>query len=184
VADDPLGGVYAFVERAYVRMQASDLLTQCLEDGKAAPLHKLVQSLVLAGPQSLGALREVMEELSARSDQIKEDRRQVYIKLEGDLKSYGVRLGGRLTASSLARLTPVAFLALLREQKVQDEEAQLACLQLLQDSLGVMDTLVKHEALLEEMGFYLEDWLWGLIYQSARDEHFEGGGGSPKERLM
>jgi hypothetical protein len=184
VADDPLGAVYAFVERAYVRMQASDLLTQCLKDGKPAQLQKLVEGLVLAGPQSLEALREVMDEITARSDQIKEDRRQVYIKLEGDLKGYGVKLGGRLTVQSLARLTPVAFLALLGEQKVQDEAAQMACLQLLEDALGVMDTLVQHEALLEEMEFYLEDWLWGLFYQSARDRHLEGAGSAPNEKVM
>jgi len=184
MADDPLGAVYAFVERAYVRMQASDLLTQCLEEGGATPLQKLVESLVLAGPQSLSALREISEEMAARSTQLEEDRRQVYTKLEGDLKSYGVRLGGRLTPQSLARLTPVAFLALLREQGVLEEEAQLACLQLLEDTLSVMETLQKHGKLLEEMEIYLEDWMWGLIYQSARDGRIEGVNNAPKQNLM
>lgn len=182
--DDPLGAVYAFVERAYVRMQASDLLTQCLDEGGATPLQKLVESLVLAGPQSLGALREISNELAARADQLEEDRRQVYAKLEGDLRGFGVRLGSRLTPQSLARLTPAAFLVFLAEQGVQDNDAQLTCLQLLEDSLGVMDTLVKHERLLQEIEIYLEDWLWGLIYQSARDQLAEGIINPQKENIL
>lgn len=168
MADDPLGAVYAFVERAYFRLQASDVLTQCLDEGRVSPLHRMVENLVLAGPQSLSALREIQDELGTRLNQIEIDRRQVYSKLDDELKSYGVKLSGLHTPYTLTRLTPAVFLASLREQGVDREEAQLACLQSLQDALALLKTLARHEALLNDLEIYLQDWLWGMIYQIAR----------------
>jgi hypothetical protein len=48
---DPLEAVNAFVERAYVRLQAGEVLLYCLEREDAAPMRTLVEELVLAGPQ-------------------------------------------------------------------------------------------------------------------------------------
>jgi hypothetical protein len=166
--EDPLGAVYAFVERAYFRLQASDVLTQCLDEGRVSPLHRMVESLVLAGPTSLSALREIQEELETRLTQLENDRRQVYSKLDEELKGYGVQLLGMHTPHSLSRLTPGVFLASLRQQGVEHEEAQLACLQHLQDALGLLKTLTRNESLLNDLDFYLQDWLWGVIYQTAR----------------
>lgn len=168
MAEDPLNAVYAFVERAYFRLQASDVLTQCLDESRAIPMHRLVEGLVLAGPQSLSALREIQSELDNRLDQLENDRRQVYIKLESDLKSYGVKLSGLHTPQSLARLTPAVFLATLRAQDVNQEEDQLACLQYLQDALGLLKTLARHESLLHDLEIFLQDWMWGLMYEIAR----------------
>jgi hypothetical protein len=165
--EDPLADVYSYVERAYVRMQAGEVLTQCLEEGRLAPLQSLVEMLIVVGPQSLDSLREILAEVYARKTQIKNDQHQVFGKLENELKVYNIRLGGVHSLISLARLTPMAFLAFLRSQNVEDEKDQLICMQRLEEALELMKSLENHLHLLDDIEVYLHDWLWGLIYQSA-----------------
>jgi hypothetical protein len=61
----PTTPIYAIVEKAYYRLQAGDVLTHCLEDGVTDPIHEMIQEMVLAGPQSLEALREILSETVA-----------------------------------------------------------------------------------------------------------------------
>ncbi len=165
--EDPLEAVYAFVERAYVRMQAAEVLTQCLDEGRLTPLQDLVEALVLAGPDSLDALREILFEVDSRKTQLRQDQHQVFSRLEGKLGQYGVRLGKAHSPTSLMRLTPAALLALLRSQKVVNEDDQIVCLGYLREALDVMSSLMAHLYLLDEVEAYLIDWLWGLMYQSV-----------------
>ncbi len=182
MADDPLGAVYSFVERAYVRLQAGDVLTQCLNEGSIAPMQKLVESLVLSGPQSLSAYREVLEELTTRKTQLETDRHQVYQKLEDDLKNYGMHLSGMQTPLTLARLSPAAFLVMLRAQGIRGDAEVVACLQYLEDANSLLQTLNRHAGLLNEIELYLQDWLWGLIYQSTHAG--ETGDNPPEKKWM
>jgi hypothetical protein len=168
--EDALENVFSYVERAYVRMQAGDVITQCLDEGRLTPLQSLVEMLIVVGPQSLDALREILSEVSARKSQIKNDQHQVFIKLENELKDYGVQLGGAHSLMSLARLTPAVFLAFLRSQKVEDESDQYFCLQRLEEALDLMRLLVRHLDMLDEIEIYLQDWLWGLMYESAQED--------------
>lgn len=168
--EDPIEAVYAFVERAYVRLQASDMLALCLEEGRLSPLQTMVEWLVIAGPQSLTPLREILAEVYIRRSQIKNDQHQVFAKLENELRGFGIQLGGIHSLMSLSRLTPVAFLAFLSSQNVMNEGDQLACLQRLSEALDMMNSLDHHLSLLGEIEVYLEDWLWCLIYQSTQQD--------------
>jgi hypothetical protein len=180
MVDDPLGAVYAFVERAYVRLQAADVLTQCIDEGKLTPMQTLAENLVLAGPQSLSAFREVLEELNTRRKQLEEDRQQVSQKLVEDLKAYGVQISGMHTPLMLTRLTPSAFLAMLRAQDITQESHLMDCLQYLQDAHGLLSTLDEHTHLLDEIDRYLQDWLWGMIYLTTRQA--EAGENPPDKK--
>lgn len=175
MAEHPLMAVYAYVERAYLRLQACDVLTHCLEQENTDPMQKLVEELVLAGPQSLSALREILAEVATRKAQLKDDQHQVFLKMKDDLKRYKVNIPGLHTPDSLARLTPVGILSLLRQQGVKKEHDLLTCLQLLQDTLDLIDKVVEHLGLLEEIEICLQDWMWGLMYQSTRQGWPEGG---------
>lgn len=166
--DDALAAVYAFVESAYLRLQALDVLTHCLEIGDPDPMHDLVEDLVFDGPQSLNALREILSEIGARRTQLLDDQHEVFSQLDDKLFPYGIRLGEKFTPASLSRLTPVVFLALVRQQGVRREQDQLACVQILQDSFPMIHSLSDNLQLLDEIAIFLQDWMWGLIYQSAR----------------
>ena len=172
--DDPLLAVYEYVERAYVRLQAGEVLNHCLDNGNPVPMQTLVEGLVLVGPQSLSVIREIIAEVGARKAQLSDDRNQIYHRLTRNLKLHGVCLPLQSSAVFFERITPAVFLAFLNQQGVQDDQAQIQCLRLFQDTKELISSLNENFKLLDDIERYLEDWLWGLIYQSSRQERLEG----------
>jgi hypothetical protein len=166
--DDPLENVYSYVERAYVRLQAGDLLIRCMEESSAFPIQNLVEGLVMAGPQSINALREILAEAERRKAQIQDDLHQLVRDLDRNLNSYGLHLSGELRDMALTSLSSIGILALMREQHINDSDTQTSCLQLIRDSRDLIESLVSRLILLDEIKYYLEDWLWGVAFQSAR----------------
>ena len=129
--DDPLENVYSYVERAYVRLQAGDLLIRCMEESSPNPIQNLVEGLVLAGPQSINAMREILAESERRKSQIQDDLHQLMRDLEKSLNSYGLFLSGELRDIALTSLSSIGILAIMREQHIDDNETQVACLSLI-----------------------------------------------------
>jgi hypothetical protein len=172
MVDDPLEAVYAFAERAYVRMQAGEMLLYCLEREDSAPMRTMVEELVMAGPQSLGALREVMAEVAVRKNQLQDDLRQLFSDLDGKLRPLGINLPKLYSPRSFASLNTLALFRLIGELDTKVETGQFDFLQTLHDAQQVMNGLVKNLQLLDEIEQHLRDWLWGLIYQSARQDSF------------
>jgi len=170
MADKPLDSVYSFVERAYLRLQAGDILTRCLDEASAAPIQEMVEGLVLAGPKSLDALREVLGETSQRKNQVIDDVHQVETELKRVLKEYGIPQERLDAIETVREISPAQLLALLLEHGVQDAEPQEVCLRALQNSTELVSTLSANLHLLAEVERYLMDWLWGLAYQSLRGD--------------
>lgn len=126
MSEDPLEAVFSMVERAFMRLQAGDVLLLCLEEEDTAPMQKLVEGLVLAGPQSLNALREVRAEAASRKDE----------------------LLGKFSSSKDA-----------------------------------MSHVARQIILLEEVEIYIDDWMWGLMYQSAHQRDSEAKLSGKKVKL-
>jgi hypothetical protein len=172
--EDPLLAVYEFVERAYVRLQAGEVLNHCLDNGNPVPIQNLVEGLVLVGPQSLSVIREIIAEVGARKAQLSDDRNQIYHRLTRNLNVHGVYLPRQCTPISFDLITPAAFLAFLNQQGIIDDQAQIQCLRLFQDTKELIGSLNENFKLLDDIERYLEDWLWGLIYQSSRQQGADG----------
>lgn len=168
MSNDPLDAVYSYVERAYLRLQAGDLLIRCLEEGSTEPLHQMVEGLVLAGPGSISAMREILAENRRRKAQVQDDLQHVLKGLDSSLRSYGVRLTGHNAGLSLTSLTPVALMAILRQQDIHDNTTQVACLQILRESRDLFENMAGRLKLLDDVENYLHDWLWGMAFQSTR----------------
>lgn len=168
--DDPLLAVYEYVERAYVRLQAGEVLNHCLDHGNPTPIQNLVEGLVLVGPQSLSIIREIIAEVSARKAQLCDDRNQIYHRLTKNLRAHGVCLPLQSTWSSFGRITPPIILTLLHQQGITDEYAQIQCLRLFEDTNELISSLNENFKLLDDIERYLQDWYWGLVYQSSRQE--------------
>lgn len=169
MAEDPIDAVYSYVERAYVRLQAGDILIRCIEEGNASPVQHMVEELVLAGPQSLAVLREMRAEAALRKSQVLDDLHQIYSDLERSLRTFGVRLTGGVNPVTIKYLRSARFLGMLEEQGVLEKDTQSTCLQMLKDTREIISSLMQHADLLEEIEIYLQDWLWGLAYQMVRD---------------
>jgi hypothetical protein len=166
--NDPMNGVYSFVEKAYTRLQAGDVLFRCLEEENTAPIQEWVEGLVLAGPRSLVVLREILNEVDERKRQSKEDIHQVFQDFRTSLKSCGVPLTSMQNERALIHMTPEGFLSLICDQGISQQETQIVCLQLLNDANDLIKDLEAHLSLLIEIEVYISDWLWGLVYESAQ----------------
>ena len=158
----PVDGVYSFVERAYVRMQAGDLLIRCLEDVSIKPIQQLVESLVLGGSSNIYILREILREAGRRKLQVEEDLCHLYNGCENTLKSYGVRLPDKLENLVKTKFPQSVLLDILRQQGIRDQVSQEACLQILKETRDIMESLSVRLELLAEIERYLEDWVWGV----------------------
>ena len=117
MTDESLDNLYAFLAQAYIRIQAEEALGLCLEAGETTPMQSLVEKLVLAGPASLSARREILIEVEVR-------------------------------------------------QVKTDQNLRLAML----DFDGNPEPLLKELGLIQDIVKYLNDWMWGLMYLSARQE--------------
>ncbi|MBN2146565.1 MAG: hypothetical protein JW726_04215 [Anaerolineales bacterium] len=163
-----MDAVYSYVEKAYTRMQAGDVLIRCLEVGTVRPIQELAEGLILAGPKSLDALREVLAETVQRKSQVKDDLHQVFTELRSVLRSYGIQLEPVESDDHLQRLTPFDLLRLIREEGVNDRTTQDACLNVLHNSHDLIASLSANLHLLADVESYLQDWMYSLAYQSAR----------------
>ncbi len=182
--NEPLDAIYAYVERAALRLQAADLLNHCLEENNPQAVREMVEELVIVGPQSLDAIREILAEVASRRSQLQDDRHVVFSKLEGELRVYGVKLATVHTPLSLTHLTPYGFLVFVRQQGVEDEPDQLDCLQLWQESLDILKALENHLQLLYEIDYYLQDWMWGLIFETTHQRTSKRSASPPNQQLL
>jgi hypothetical protein len=165
MVNKPTSSIYSIVEKAYFRLQAGDVLSHCLEDGSSEPIHEMIQEMVMAGPQSLDALREILGEANKRKGQVYDDLNQVTNQLSIILHGYGIsqeRLGGNLAVQTL---NEEELLIMLDEQDIVGGEERSGCVQILKDSQDLIAVLNSKIQLLENIETYLQDWLWGLTYQ-------------------
>jgi len=170
MANKPSASIYSIVEKAYFRLQAGDVITHCLEDGSTDPVHEMIQEMVLAGPQSLDGLREILGEAMKRKAQVYDDLNQVTNQLSIILKGYGISLERRGGNQVLQTLSEKQLLEILDEQNILEIEARSGSVQVLKDSHELISTLLIKIRLLENVETYLQDWLWGLTYQFIRQE--------------
>ncbi len=175
MANKPVSSVYSIVEKAYYRLQAGDVLTHCVEDNSSEPIHEMIQEMVLAGPQSLDAIREILNETTKRKTQVHDDLNQVVNQLSIILKGYQINLETAQAIQVLQSMDEVQLIELLDAQDITESETRSGSLQVFTDSQELMATLNSKILLLDNIEQYLQDWLWGLTYQHIRQGEQDAG---------
>ena len=183
MSDHPQDTVYSFVERAYIRLQVGDVLSRCLENGTIAPIREMVEGLVLAGPQNLAAMRDILEEAVQRRTQVQDDLHQVFAQFGIVLKGYGIKVDEQDTSLTIQSWTAPRLSEMMQQQGVEDTDAQKACLQIWQDSCEIMDNLSCNLSLLGDVELYLQDWMWGLAFQTAHRQNDSNASNIPETPL-
>ncbi len=176
----PVSSIYSIVEKAYFRLQAGDVLTRCLEVGSTQPIHELIEEMVVVGPKSLEALREIHAEVAKRKSQVYDDLNQVINQLSIILKGDGLNLeiqAGKPDFQSINRI-------ILQELNTFEDGAKVRILQVLKDSHELVDTLEAKIQLLENIETFLRDWLWGLTFQYIQRGDEETDGNSIRVELQ
>jgi hypothetical protein len=134
--------------------------------------------MVIAGPQSLNALREILAEAVKRKTQVYDDLNQVTNQLAIILKGYGINLERQEGNQLLQSLTEQQLQQMLNDQNIVEPQTHSESLQVLRDSRELMAALNAKIHLLENIEIYLQDWLWGLTYQFIKH-----GDNEPREDL-
>ena len=165
MANRPNSAIYSIVEKAYYRLQAGDVLSHCMEDGSTGPIHEMIQAMVVAGPQSIEAIREILGEALKRKTQVYDDLNQVTNQLSIIIKGYGFNFEAHIGSQIFQSLTENQLLVMMDAQNIVDPETRSGCLQVIADSRELINTLNGKILLLENIELYLKDWLLGLTYQ-------------------
>jgi hypothetical protein len=181
MGNKPAASIYSIVEKAYFRLQAGDVLTHCMEDGTTGPIHEMIQEMVLAGPDSLDALREILAEAIKRKSQVHDDLNQVINQLSIILQGYGIRLEASGGNQTLHSMDEKQLSEIMDDQLIQVAETRSASLQVMKDSKELISTLEGKIQLLDSIENYLRDWLWGLTYQYIRHGDDETDNNATKE---
>jgi hypothetical protein len=163
--DDYLEGHRSPNGESFVRLQAGDILVKCLEECSEVPIQRLVEALILAGPESISVLREISSETNHRRLQVEDDMQQVLTGWKSNLEGFGITLRGIKRARMISQMDSTRFLAWLKSHGVVEEESQEDCLQLKRDLCDLLVTLDTHYALLSRIETYLKDWILGVFHQ-------------------
>ena len=168
MADESLDFLLKTAGREYLRARLDLVIRECFETANPEPIHKFIQKLVLAGPSTLELLQEIEAEVHLRRDQVRDDLHQVLDGLRENLLSQGIQVSEERQIRLLTKGKPEKIQKLLHAQGIVDRCIQNECMQLLRDSHELVKTLDLRLHLLDEMDIYVEDWMWGLYYQSIR----------------
>jgi len=88
----PLDDLLNFAHHSYVRMEAEQLINECLELGNPTPFNDMVEGLVLAGISSLMLLREILEEILNAKSALSQEGLGIRQDLVDALSEFGVHL--------------------------------------------------------------------------------------------
>jgi len=168
----PIDDLLTYAERAYVRMEAEQLILHCLEEGDSGALDQLIQGLVLAGASSLGIMREILAEVrSTRSSLVNAglEGRQDLINALGD---FGVKLSRLLPADAPEMFRQICSARLRHRVKVAarklSAEDEVLLEEVCDEAGDRVAAIAKRLAMLGRLEASIEDWFYCLAYEATR----------------
>ncbi len=168
---DPLGELLSFAERTYVRMQAEQLITHCLQRGDPEPFYELVSELVIAGSPSLVILREVQDVLRFIKAELTRDGRSVRQDLAEAMAEFGVFLPRILSADTPESFRQMCSRAFREDVRRQGSNLELEDVNLLEEICveagEKVTSIAARMGILNQMESSVNDWLDGLAYEAA-----------------
>lgn len=172
----PLDDLLTFAERAYIRMEAEQLITQCLDNGDTTPFNSLVEGLVLAGSSSLGVLREIQEELRSARSSLGKEGLGVRQDLVQALSEFGVNLPQLLSVETPEVFRQMCSTGLRREVQRAARDLANEDESLLQEicvEAGERVTrIARRLAVLSRLEDSVNDWLTGLAFEASQSLEF------------
>jgi hypothetical protein len=167
-----LAPLMSHAERAYVRMQAAELISHCLERGDMSLFDQLLAQLVLAGESSLPILREIRDEIRAQQSQLRQEGLSVRQELKAALAGLGVQLpqllGGDIP-EMLWQMRGPDLPARIRSAARQLSEEDIGSVaEACSEARGRVTQIAARLTAMRALEDSVDDWLSGLAYQAAR----------------
>jgi hypothetical protein len=182
--NQPLDDLLSIAERAYVRMQAGQLISQCLEQGDASPFNGLVEQLVLAGAPSLAVLREIDDEIRSIRSSLRQEGMAVRQHLKEAFAGFGLHMPQLLSLDPPETYRnicgPGLRNAVRDASRVMTAEDQALLDELCVEAGERVSAIASRLALLGRLHGTVEDWLSSLAYEAARDAPPPDRGPAPR----
>lgn len=169
---NPLDELLNFAHRSYVRMEAEQLIIECLELEDLTPFNDMLEKLVLAGSTSLHLLREVLEEVMSAKSLLNQEGLRVRQDLMDALMDFGVNIPELLYADG-----PEAFHQIykqtiqnqIRENSSLLREGDEALLEeICADASERVMKIARRVSLLNMLEDAIRDWMGSLAYEMMR----------------
>jgi hypothetical protein len=178
----PLDDLLNFAHQSYVRMEAEQLINECLELGDPAPFNDLIEGLVLAGTSSIMLLREVLEEVISFKSSLAQEGLGIRQDLVDALSEFGVHLPQLLYVDA-----PEAFRQISNEylklgfNKISDlvcMEDEVLLEEICMEAGERVRLIARRLAMVKNFEDAVRDWMRCLAYEAIRSS--DGNLGSPK----
>jgi hypothetical protein len=167
----PLDDLLSLAERTYIRMEAEQLIDECLESGDLAPFDSLLKELVLAGSSSLVVLREILQAIRTVKSGLSQEGLGVRQDLMDALSEFGVYMPQLLSADAPEVFRRICSQGLHREVKELSGDLESADEVLLEEICAEAGNRVaqvaKNLMLVTRLEKWVMDWMEGLVYESA-----------------
>ncbi|MGD8554368.1 MAG: hypothetical protein PVJ07_00870 [Anaerolineales bacterium] len=184
--DDPIEGLLALAERSYVRMEAKELIAQCLEQGDLSLFDQLLQSLVLAGASSLLLLRDILEEIRTAKSALSSQGMGVRQDLIDAFADFGLRAPQLLSADAPELFRMICSQGLHREVRQAaaflDREDEMLLEEICQAAGERVTTIARKLILLKRIEESVEDWFLGLAHEAVREQKSASGSADASKR--
>lgn len=168
-----LDALLRYAELSYFRLEAEQLIADCLDRRDAAPFEGLLEELVLAGTASLGVMREILDVIYAMKSDLSRRGLDVRQDLAEAMAEFGILLPEVLSTKAPAAFLQIASLA-LREQ-VEREAYQLdpadrsLAIELCAEAGKKVTMIARQLAILQRLESSVSDWIVGLAYHAAHE---------------
>ena len=89
---DPLDEILTYAERSYIRLEAEQLIQECVDQRDSRTFDKLLQELVFAGSNSIIVLREILETIRDMKSNLSQEGLGVRQDLMDAMAEFGLHL--------------------------------------------------------------------------------------------
>lgn len=167
----PLDNLLTYAEKSYIRLEAEQLIADCLGQGDTLPFDQLIKELVLAGSASLIVLREILDAIRAKKTTLSQEGIGVRQDLMDAMAEFGVYLPELLSAEAPEAFRQICSQGLrqqVRELAIQLEVEDESLLEEICAEAGDrVSRVAKRMVLLMRLEASVLDWIKGLVYEAA-----------------
>jgi hypothetical protein len=172
----PLDDLISLAERTYVRLEAEQLIEDCLIKANPEPFNKLLEELVMAGTDSLVVFREILTVIRSAKSTLNQDGMGVQNDLKKTLSQFGVGLPHAPSGGTQESFWQIYHYGLYQEIKAHAPwlkmEDQLLLEEICTEAGKRVAQIVRRLVLLKGLEDTVMDWIYGMIYEIAHSSSF------------
>lgn len=174
------------IERAFIRVEAEQLISLCLEENDPTLLQRTIENLVLEGTASLGILREIREEVRTTRISLSQQVDTLRLDLTGTLEEFGLLVPGglrrRRSLREYLRALRGLDTSLLEKGNPLSLEDEILITEICEEVKRRSSLISRKISTMNLLDQVLQDWIRSLAFQASYQGR-RSEGGDPTRRL-